>query len=329
MLRSLPFLLLLALAACGGSPASEPEGPRADGVSVSLAPSGVPGSDESSPDASGSPLRTLNPWVLSTTGRPLDGLRDTVAYRYPDEVTGVSVDDVVLYARCLGDRTQVELDWGVLLGDDVYEDEIGTKRVLVRFSPEPSGPAVWDVSNTGAALVVPAPDDFLRRFVASLEVLIQTTSWNGTVMFAQFIVAPDAVERLNPMAQACGWILDPEEAAAAARRDAATLYAAERQRVLETYVGTPLRDDLDFFAVREGETFVDLPSPVHRAYLGFGVAVSDVEAARDLGRGLICLSGQWVVDEITLRDCYLEDSLDPEIVEGIAGVPVPPPPSAR
>ena len=65
---------------------------------------------------------------------------------------------------------------------------------------------------------------------------------------------------------------------------------------------------------------------MHHAYLGVGVSVTDVDAAaRRIGRGVIRLSALWVGDEIVLRDCYLEDTLDPGIVEGIVALPPPPP----
>ena len=314
MLRLLPFLVVVATA-CGAGESLP--GPPQDALLVSP----MPGNPVADAAESGS-----NPWIMSSRLRALDGLSNVLVLRYPDEVTGAPPEDAVLMARCLGDRTEVEIEWGVLLGDDVYQDETGTKRSLVRFSPNSPTAVVWDVGNNGTSLVVDEPARFLRDFVTSLEVLIQTTSWNGTVLFAQFLVAEGAQRQLDPVADACGWILDPEELEAAERRDAATLYAAERQRVLETYLGSPLRDDLEYFGVVDEEVYINLPAPVHRAYLGFGVSINDVHAARALGRGIICLSGSWVADEIVLNDCYLEDTLDVDLVEGLVGAPAAPPP---
>ena len=66
---------------------------------------------------------------------------------------------------------------------------------------------------------------------------------------------------------------------------------------------------------------MDLPAPVGRAYLGFGVSVADVEAASDLDRGVLCLDGSWVVDEIILRECYPEDTFDQELLDGLVDLP--------
>ena len=128
------------------------------------------------------------------------------------------------------------------------------------------------MSNLGDALVVEDPVDFLRRFVTAVEVLVQTTFWNGTVLFSQFVVSPQAVQNLSRVSGACGWIVDPELLEATQRRDAETMFAIERQRVLNTYLGTPLRDNLRQFGVNvDGDIYMDLPAPVDRAYLGFGV----------------------------------------------------------
>ena len=71
---------------------------------------------------------------------------------------------------------------------------------------------------------------------------------------------------------------------------------------------------------------MDLPAPVNRAYLGYGVSITDVERVRSLGRGVLCLAGSWVLDEIVLRDCYLEDSFDPDVIDGIVDLPSVRPP---
>ena len=81
-------------------------------------------------------------WYVSRSRRALDDLENVVAYRSADDVSGSP--DVVLYARCLGDRTEVELDMGVDLGDDVVTDgDLRTKRVLVRFVPRNRLPVVF------------------------------------------------------------------------------------------------------------------------------------------------------------------------------------------
>ena len=178
------------------------------------------------------------------------------------------------------------------------------------------------MSNLGDALVVEDPVDFLRRFVTAVEVLVQTTSWNGTVLFSQFVVSPQAVQNLSRVSGACGWIVDPELLEATQRRDAETMFAIERQRVLNTYLGTPRRDDLRQFRVNaDGDIYVDLPAPVDRAYLGFGVSVGDVERARKLDHGVLCLAGAWVVDEIILRDSYPEDNFDQDLLNGLVDLP--------
>ena len=56
------------------------------------------------------------------------------------------------------------------------------------------------------------------------------------------------------------------------------------------------------------------------------MSVSDVRRARDLERGVVCLSGTWVGDEIVLRDYYLEDTLDPDIIDAGNGLGLPLPP---
>ncbi len=252
-------------------------------------------------------------WSVSRTPRSLDGLEDVVVYRRSDSATGVPSGSVVLYARCFGDRTEVELLWGERLGDDVFDVDApleATKRVLVRFLPDPLRTFLWSVGSSGGSLFVDRPLVFLRNFVVSDEVLLQTTSSVGAVLFASFRVSPLAFESVQQVALACGWILDAEALLAARTADYESVVAVERQEVLDTYVGKPIRGGLQRFGVEAGLLFVDLPAPVDRAYLGIGVTVAQIELALARGEGVVCLVGTWIGDEVLLRDCYPERDVD-------------------
>ena len=266
---------------------------------------------------SGSGSRDIR-WYVSRGRRALDDLENVVVYRSADDVSGSA--DVVLYARCLGDRTEVELDMGVELGDDVITDgDVRTKRVLVRFVPRDLRPVVFQVGSAGRSLVVDPPLAFLRDLVEADSVVLQTVSRRGTAVFAEFAITALAHERLSVVSDACGWILDPLEAVRAETARQEALLEVERAEVLDTYVGVPIRDGIERFGVEYDEIYLDLPAPVGRAYLGFGVSISGVEIALAQRLGIVCLTGAWVVDEIILRECYVEGTLggaeDAEVVE--------------
>ena len=141
-------------------------------------------------------------------------------------------------------------------------------------------------------------------------VLVQTVSRRGTAVFAEFAVTALAYERLSVVSDACGWILDPLEAVRAETARQEALLEVERAEVLATYVGVPVRDGIERFGVEYDEIYLDLPAPVGRAYLGFGVSISGVEIALAQRLGIVCLTGAWVGDEIVLRECYIEGQLD-------------------
>ena len=299
------LLLAATLAAsCGGGTGAPPEisvpdpdaAPEADGAHLS----GVPVSG-----AAGRDVR----WYVSRGRRVLDGLENIVVYRSADDVSGSA--DVVLYARCLGDRSEVELDMGVALGDDVVTDgDLRTKRVLVRFVPRDMRSLVFEVGAAGRSVVVDRPLAFLRDFAAADSVAVQTVSGRGTAVFAEFVVSALAYERLSVVSNACGWILDPVEAVRAEAERQEALLDAERTEVLATFVGVPLRDGIERFGIEYDQIFLDLPAPVGRAYLGFGVNISAVEIALAQGLGIVCVDGTWVGDEIVLRECYVEGTFD-------------------
>ena len=252
-------------------------------------------------------------WYVSRGRRALDGLENVVVYRAADAVSGAP--DVVFYARCLGDRTEVELDMGVFLGDDVISDgDVRTKRVLVRFVPADLRPLVYEVGPSGRSLIVDRPLAFLRELVGTDSLVVQTISARGTAVFAEFVVSALAYENLLVVSEVCAWILDPDVADRVERLERAELFEAERAVVLASYVRTPIREGLERFGVEYGEVFLDLPAPVERAFLGFGVNVSAVEIAMAQGLGIVCLAGTWVGDEIVLRECYVEGQL-----EGVGG----------
>ncbi|MCY4638058.1 MAG: hypothetical protein OXG04_26795 [Acidobacteria bacterium] len=252
-------------------------------------------------------------WYVSRGRRALDGLENIVVYRAADAVSGAP--DVVLYARCLGDRTEVEIDMGVFLGDDVISDgDVRTKRVLVRFVPADLRPLVDEVGPSGRSLIVDLPLAFPRELVGTGALVVQTVSARGTAEFAEFAVSALAYQNLLVVSEACGWILDADEAERGERLDEAELLEAERAEVLASYVSTPVREGLERFGVEYGEVFLDLPAPVERAFLGFGVTVSAVEVAMAQGLGIVCLTWTWVGNGIVLRECYVEGQL-----EGVGG----------
>jgi hypothetical protein len=313
MMRHLAVCGLLVAAvsmtACGGGEAV-PEVPVPDSASEAEQAGAVATESVSGPGA-----RDLR-WYVSRGRRALDGLENVVVYRSADDVSGSA--DVVLHARCLGDRTEVEMDMGVQLGDDVVTDgDVRTKRVLVRFAPRDVRPVVFEVGSAGRSLVVDPPLAFLRDLVEADSVVVQTVSRRGTAVFAEFVVTALAYERLSVVSDTCGWILDPVEAVRAETERQEALFEAERAEVLDTYVGVPVRDGIERFGIEHDEIFLDLPAPVERAYLGFGVSVSAVEIALAQGRGIVCVTGAWVGDEIVLRECYIEGEIgvveDPDV----------------
>ena len=304
-MRHLPVCRLLAvvvlMAACGGDEAI-PE------IAVPDSETGAEAAGEPTTEpVLGAGDRDIR-WYVSRGRRALDGLQNVVVYRSADDVSGSP--DVVLYARCLGDRTEVELDMGVDLGDDVITDgDVRTKRVLVRFVPENVRPVVFEVGSAGRSLVLDPPLAFLRDLVEADSVVVQTVSRRGTAVFAEFVVTALAYERLSVVSDACGWILDPLDAIRAETARQEALLEVERAEVLDTYVGVPIRDGIERFGVDYDEVYVDLPAPVDRAYLGFGVSISGVEIALAQGFGIVCVDGVWMGNEIVLRECYIEGQL--------------------
>ena len=260
MLRLIPVLALPLLAACGSAADVPDSGPGPE------APDAVPASADADPIVS---AIVSDPWIVPSQLRILDGLDDVVG-RYADDVTGAVLEQVIPFARCLGNRTEVQLEWGVALGNDVSTDEAVTKRVLLRFVPHLPEVAVWSVSNTRVVLVVSDPVRFLRRFLGALKVIVQTTSWNGTVLFAHFVVGPAALRDLFVVAESCGWILDPAEAEAAQRRDADALFAIERQRVsTPTSVRRSVTTSARSASRRTARYTWTCRPPSRGAYLGF------------------------------------------------------------
>lgn len=295
--------------ACGGGADSVAVDPLPAAVTQGGLESASPGSALAPRPVGVSASRGDVRWYLSRRTRALDDLDNVVAYRAADAVTGS--DAVVLHARCHGDRTEVELDLGVSLGDDIVTDgDARSKRVLVRFVPAAVRALVYDVGLEGRSVVVGRPLGFLRDLVDADSLVVQTLSAGGTTVFAEFVVTALAYQRLLAVSEACGWILDPAEARRAESAGEEAMRAAERAEVLATYVGVPIRDGIERFGVEYGDLFIDLPAPVGRAYLGFGVSIGAVEIAVAQGLGIVCVTGAWVASEIVLRECYVEGSID-------------------
>ena len=292
--------------ACGGDVPPPPiEDPSALAAAAAADPAADGVSDGSADDASGD-VRVS--WIVSRTQRQIDGLSQVVAYRSADEVSGIGDDaDVLFSARCVGDRTEVEFAYPVALGDDVYNDGEGrTKRVLLRLIPSPPATTVWPVAPNGTSLLVAQPVRFLRQVVLSDWLYLQTTSVQGAVLFSAYEFTPATFQSLRDVADACSWQIDAYVAALQFEQDALDLLRDQRASVLETYLTTPIRDALNRSGVDAGDLYFDLPAPVSRAYLGYGVTVSDVEDVVARGLGIVCVHGEWLVDDIVLAECYPE-----------------------
>ena len=282
--------------------------------------------------AAGDDLSVEDQWMISRMVRDLDDLSDVVVYRSADEITGLRPgEDVVFFARCLGDRTQVEILFPVRLGDDLPSDgDRLSKRVLLRLLPANPTNDVWSVTPDGYSLLVEQPVRFLRQLVAADMFFVQTTSAQHTVLFASFAITPVAYASILAVSEACVWHLDEADEAFELQRDAEAVLEAQRQRVLRSYMSTPLIDGLERLGVNAGDIYIDMPAPVERAYLGAGLAVIDVELAAAAGLGLLCLYGEWVENEIFLGDCYPQDRYDvfrvraPHLFEGVNPVLVDP-----
>ena len=324
MFRSVaPVVVLLVGAVCCGAGcgggASEPPSTSSDSASVSSdvveapVPADPPAASPVSSAGAGGGVR----WGLSRRPRPIDGLFDVVAFRPPTSVSGPLPPDVAVFARCIGDRTEVEMVWRVPLGDDVIGDgRRRSKRVLVRFPPQPVRPVLWTVSTDGAGLFVSRPLDFLREWVVAHEVLIQTTAGNGAVLFAAFARTEALPAPLVGVASACRWTLDPELAEAELAAVVESVEARERAEVLESYLDVPLFESLDVLRAADGRLYVDLPAPVGPAYLGEGFELDELRTFFSAGAPLVCPAGRWEADELVLLDCFPE--LDADRLEGFA-----------
>ena len=314
-MRVLLFVLACAVIACGAPPdvPSVPDEPGGD--------SGVADAPDGEPVAASDHAST---WLVSTTVREIDGLPQVVAYRGADEVAGLAEGaDVLFFARCVGDRTEVEFAYPVALGDDVYNDaDIRTKRVILRLPPSPPTATVWPVAPSGTSLLVAQPVRFLRQVVLSDSLYVQTTSVQGSVLFSAYALPPGTFQNLRVVAEACDWQLDVSVAALQFEQDALDLLREQRASVLETYLTTPIRDGLERSGVDAGDLYFDLPAPVGRAYLGYGVTIDDVDDVVARRLGIVCVHGEWVLDEIVLADCYPETDVEvfrqlaPHLLEG-------------
>ena len=202
-MRFLFLLLAVVLAASCGSPDAVPS---IDGSTV-VAPTDEQSLPGSASDDSSDPALAETRWILSRTVRDIDGLPYVVVYHSADEVDGLAVGaDVVFFARCVGDRTEVEFAYPVPLGDDVYNDgDVRTKRVLFRLIPSDPAATVWPVAPNGTSLLVAQPVRFLRQLVLSDRLYVQTTSVQGAVLFAAYDISPLTFQRLRVAADVCDW----------------------------------------------------------------------------------------------------------------------------
>ena len=207
------------------------------------------------------------------------------------------------------------INWRDFLGDDdLGNPRSSRKRVTYRFPPADAETEMWGVSTDNDSTFVARVIPFLRIMVESERLVLQTTPYNEAPSTAIFDIT-GARSALEPVAETCSWILDPEDAARErGRRDQARraeqgrqaeARRAERERILANILDTPITSGLGGAEQHfDGSTYADLPSPVGAAYFVASVTPAQLSRARGTtGYTIVCPQGEWEDDQITLRDC--------------------------
>ena len=274
-----------------------------------MAPAPAP-APEPEPDTGG--------WRVSRSTNPLDDSTTVVAVLNATEGTGGIVSEPIsLIARCQSNTTEVYINWHDFLGDDeLGNPRSSRKRVTYRFPPADAETEMWAVSTDNDSTFVARAIPFLRRMVESERLVAQITPYNESPSTGIFDLT-GARSALEPLAETCTWILDPDEARRereerdeaqrAEEEQQAQALRAERQQVIANMLGTPITSGLGGTGRDvNGSTYADLPSPVGTAYFVSGVTPAQLSRARGTtGYTIVCPQGEWEGDQITLRDCTL------------------------
>ena len=154
---------------------------------------------------------------------------------------------------------------------------------------------------------------FLRTFVTSDRLVMQTTPYGENPKLAQFNLT-GARAALDPIAETCNWIIDPAELAEQREREAREREAreraqqVERERILNGLIGTPFpAANISSIGRMNGLTYAQrgLPENVRIAHFVPEVRVRDLIDARGGTQQIVCSRGAWNTDGIALRDCSL------------------------
>ena len=300
---------LIFAVGCG---ASAPEDRPAETIETE------PAAPAPEPEPEAEPEPETGGWRVSRSTNALDDSTTVVAVLNATEgVGGIMPEPISLIARCQSNTTEVYINWYDFLGDDdLGNPRSSRKRVTYRFPPADAETEMWGVSTDNDSTFVARAIPFLRTMVESDRLVAQTTPYNEAPSTAIFDLT-GARSALEPLAETCNWILDPEEAAQErSRRDQARraeqerhaeARRAERERILADMLGTPITSGLGLGGSGRdvnGSTYADLPAPVGAAHFVASVTPAQLSRARGTtGYTIVCPRGEWEDDQITLRDC--------------------------
>ena len=224
MTRLASLALILAFGACAPTPTED----------RTAADPPAQNSPEPEPRPGDTPSEPRSPWRTNSTTDPVTGTSQLVAATTSTRQTENHVGrpySPILIVRCQDNKTDALITWNNYLDGNSGGHDDARHLITIRIGEGDPKQIRAGVSTDNEATFIPSPiSTLLRPMVGESTLAARTTPYNESPQTAIFDIT-GADEALAPIAEACNWTLDREQAARKAEERRQVAAQAERARL--------------------------------------------------------------------------------------------------
>lgn len=145
-------------------------------------------------------------WHVDIDRTSPGGGERVLVFAEADAISPYWMENVTFHARCQANRTEVYIDWGGKIGDDVFADGRYWKDISLHLGKATTIDDRWLLANDRQTILAPSwPGHLLRELINAERLSIRTDINNRTIAVEFNLIGLE--KALQPLTRACDWTL--------------------------------------------------------------------------------------------------------------------------